>query len=521
MLNLAASRTPSLDAVVDGDRRLSYAELRSTVWRAAQGLGRAGVTPGQRVVMAVANSLEAAATFLAIQVAGGVAVPINHRIRAENLLRYLAHPDAVALVFDEFSQAALDELPADVSGRLILVGLNGARPRDLAARVVTCLADLSDGPEVTAEARDEQALSLVLSTSGSTGEPKGIPLSHRQSLARVCGLYMNHGFRHGDGMRCLGIMPIYHTVGVHAALLLSLHTNGTYYAVRQFQPVEVLRLIEAAQITYVFAAPAMFHALVEAIEQGAFDLTSVTDAMYAGQSMDPALVCRVARHFNGNLTHIYGNTETYNSLYYRQAASMPGALLPGVFHRVRLVAVGQPAIATVEPGASGEIIIDLSSDEAFSGYDGNPEATAERVRDGWYYTGDLAIEDDEGRIFIKGRADDMIISGGENIYPADVETAILAHPGVSDCAVTAVPDERWGQAVTALVVVRDPLVTAEDVHDFCRVSLDLEGFKRPKTIFVVDDLPIAATGKRPPAQIRALAEELAEQSSGSPHPSRT
>jgi 2-furoate---CoA ligase len=507
-VRLAASRTPDRAAIVEEDQQLTYAQLVGEINAIAGGLRRAGIADGDRVVLATANSLQATVALLAVQAAGAVAVPVNFRARAATLRGVLDAVGAAALVVDEHTTGAVD-LQATGTCRELLVALDGPAATGALSLDQLRGSDRDGSADLDFDPRrppiDGERAALVLLTSGSTGRPKLIPLTHRQSLARVFGLYMNHGFRQDDDMRCLGIMPIYHTVGLHAVLLLALLTNGTYYPVPTFVPEAVLELIRRERISYVFAAPTMFARLLDGARSAPEDsLASVRDAMYAGAPMDPTLVRRVAAEVTTNLTHIYGNTETYNSLFYRQAGDCPGALRPGILHRVRIVTIGGGHRDQVPPGTEGELIVDTASPEAFDGY-ADPVQTAERVHAGWYHTGDVALADEEGRIFIRGRADDMIITGGENVYPADVENVLLGHPGVAECAVVGVPDPTWGQQLVALIIAGERPPSAAELQEFCRHEPTLDPYKRPRRILLVDELPVNPNGKRPLPELRALA----------------
>lgn len=504
MLRFAADRAPAYEAVVEGDRRLSYGELLEAVESAASGMRGLGLDPGDRLVMAVANSVDAVICMLATQMAGVVAVPVNHRLRSTSLGAMARRCGARALVIDENTT---EDLEKDLLAACpVQIRLNGTDRAPHAVSLGELIASHSPLAGQSLPADDD--VSIVLFTSGTNGMPKAVPITHRQNTARVTGLFRNHGFRHDDDMRCLGLMPIYHTVGIHAGVLLSLHCDGTYFPVRRFVPADVLELVERESISYVFGAPTMFKALVDDPRRADFDLSSVRDAMYAGQAMDATLVERVSLDLAVELTHVYGNTETYNSLYYRSAGSCPGALRVGIAHRVRIASLEPGCDDPAAPGVEGELLVDMRSDEAFSGYEGDPAATASCVRDGWYHTGDVAVVDSEDRIFLKGRTDDMIISGGENIHPAEIANVLLTHPGVADCAVTGVPDEFWGESVVALVVPRNGDLTIEALAEFCGHNRDLDGFKKPKHLFLVDQLPYNNTGKTDVSEVRHLARSL-------------
>lgn len=504
MLRFAADRAPAHEAVVEGDRRLTYGELLEAVDATASGLHRLGVARGDRVVMAVANSLDAVICMLGTQLAGAVVVPINYRLRSANVGAMITRCGARALAIDENTT---DDLENDLRAACpVQIRLNGTQRASDGVALKELIA--SGSSRIGLDAPDEDDVSMLLFTSGTNGNPKAVPITHRQSMARVTGLFQNHGFRDDDAMRCLGLMPIYHTVGVHAGVLLALHCNGTYFPVRRFVPALALELIEQESISYVFGAPTMFKALLDEPRRPDFDLSSIRDAMYAGQAMDATLIKRVTADLAVELTHIYGNTETYNSLYYRDAGSCPGALRVSSAHRVRVASLEPERDDPVPAGVEGELLVDMRSDEAFSGYEGDPEATASCVRNGWYHTGDVAVADSENRIFLKSRIDDMITSGGENIHPAEIVKILLTHPSVADCAVTGVPDDFWGESVAALVVPGNDEVTTEALLKFCEHSPDLDGFKRPKRIFLVDKLPHNNTGKTDISEVRHLTQSL-------------
>ncbi|MCL6593051.1 MAG: AMP-binding protein, partial [Alicyclobacillus sp.] len=196
----------------------------------------------------------------------------------------------------------------------------------------------------------------------------------------------------------------------------------------------------------------------------------------------------------------YGSTEVYTYTVCDYLDKKPGcAGKPGVHQRLRVVQADPEGRATpadvVPPGEPGEIIVDIRSDEAFRGYWNRPDATAKAIRDGWYFTGDIGMLDEDGDLYVLGRVDDMIISGGENIHPIEVEDVLAKHPQVAEVAVVGLPDERWGEVVTAFVVRRDPALTAEDLDAFCKASPQLSNFKRPRKYVFVDALPKSPVGK--------------------------
>jgi 2-furoate---CoA ligase len=509
LVELAVSRTPDQLALVEQEQRYTYSQLHSQVCAQGNALSEAGVAPGERVITVLPTSAAHALLLLAIFQIGAVAVPINPRLKPDEVAYCIEHAQARAVCFESRTAPvvleAVRKLAASWRPRLLAVGSEisapEATPLDVLARQTR-----RERPAVTIAPTD---LSLILYTSGTTGRPKGVTITHAASVARVMGLALNHGLTALADLRVLGLMPLFHTVGLHGVFLTALALNGTYYPLAEFQPARALQLIQDAQIDYLFGSPTHFHALLSHPASQEMDLSSLKHVLYAGAPMPTPLLLQCSQRLCSNLTHIYGNTETYNSLFYRYAAEAPQALVPGVYHRVRVVSIGGAPEDEVPVEVEGELIVDTHSPESFSGYWRNPAATARYVRDGWYYTGDVCLRDRAGHFFIVGRADDMIISGAENIHPAEVEEALLSHPGVEDAGVVGVPDLHWGQRVVAFIERCDPALTAEELDRHCQRHPTLATFKRPRQYVFVEKLPRNPSGKL----LRFLLREQATQSS--------
>jgi 2-furoate---CoA ligase len=337
-------------------------------------------------------------------------------------------------------------------------------------------------------------LGLLLYTSGTTGVPKGVPITHEMSVFRVLA-NLNHGIAHCEPLRTLGLMPLYHTVGCHSQALMSLVFGGTYYPVRAFDPAETVDVVEREQINVLFGSPTHFSMILNHPSFSKHKFSSVRHALYAGAPMATPLVERVSREVTENLTHIYGNTETYMGGWYRRTAERPQMLRVGIWHDVRIVKPAGTLDALAELGREGELIINMRSPESFRGYYNKPDKTAEVCVDGWYHTGDSARWVEEGVYEITGRIDDMIISGAENIHPAEVESYLATHPKIADVCVVGVPDETWGQIVKAFVVRRDQDLTEGDLEQYCKSSKVLEAWKRPRAYCFVPSLPRTPSGK--------------------------
>ncbi len=498
MFDFVVERTPDRLAIVDGDQRLTYAEWRRRVDRLANGLRARGVRPGDRVLIGLRTGEPHATLFLALQKLGAVAVPFNPRLKEGGVAYHIQDAEPCAVVFEPLTCETV--LAATRGAPVPLRLFDGGRPP---AGVVSLAQLVEDSPDTDPGVTvDDSALSVILYTSGTTGQPKGVPITHRTGLARMFTVMLAHGLRHGEGDRFVGAMPLYHTIGLHGVLLPSLYLNATYYAVRDFVPSSVLDLIEREHLTFLFASPTHFHMLLSQPDFTARDVRSVRDLVYAGAPMARELLQRVVAQMTANLTHIYGNTEAYVGFYFRNAGRKPGALRMGVQSRTRIVRLGGGPEDLVEPGREGELIADIRADEAFAGYWHKPQETARAVRDGWYFTGDVAYQDAEGDLFITGRVDDMIISGGENIHPAEVEDVLLAHPKVRDAAVVGLPHERWGQVVVACVARADASLDEAEVDRHCLQSRLLPDFKRPRQVFFIEEIPRNASGKVLRFQVR-------------------
>ena len=287
---------------------------------------------------------------------------------------------------------------------------------DCGARVVFRSGDEPpEGPEHPgALDRGEEEPSLLLYTSGTTGRPKGVPRSHRADRAGAWSQALQHGYGWAD--RTLGVMPLYHTMGIHSLLAMHL-VGGCFVPQPRWDPAEALRLIEEQRITSLYLAPTLFHDLVHHPELERHDLSSVRALGYAGAAMTSTLVRRCLEVFRPEVfVNHYGSTEVYTFTIGRDQRGKPGC-------------AGRPAVNTrLRVGDQGEIAVHLSSDEAFAGYWNRPDADAKAIRDGWYHTGDTGHLDEDGDLWIDGRVDDMIVSGGENIHPLEVEDVARGPP---------------------------------------------------------------------------------------------
>jgi acyl-CoA synthetase (AMP-forming)/AMP-acid ligase II len=337
-------------------------------------------------------------------------------------------------------------------------------------------------------------LAFIFYTSGTTGLPKGVMLPHRTSEHRVLWLSTQGGVRHGTHNRVLGFMPLSHAIGFYGVFLVTLAMNGTYYVMSAFDPAKANELIERHRITYLFAIPTLYHAMVAAPNYTPERVASLDLVLYGGGHIENSLIRRMDKEWRATIRHIYGTTETMCSLYNPEPVDAPYALRPGFYSRTRVIEPGGPIGRVIGPGGEGELIVDSTIDTIFSGYLDRPDATAEKVRDGWYFTGDIVRVEDNGDVTLLGRVDDMIRSGGENIHPEEVEEALLRHPEIKECAVVGIPDARWGQRVVACVVPKGAPLDPGELDRHCQ-STRLAPFKRPRGYLFLEALPRNAVNK--------------------------
>lgn len=491
LLERAALRHPDAEAVVDGSVRLGYAELH----RRAHGLGRGllelGVGPGDRVLLALRNRLEHVLVYWACQVAGAVATPVNFRLGPGELAYILQDADPRVVVLEAGTAPAVLEGARERPVRLVFAGAGGP------AGTVPLDTLLGAGERPVPPVREDD-LSLLLYTSGTTGRPKGVPRTHRNHAAGAVAHALQCGYAWQE--RTLGVMPLYHTMGIHSLTSMAA-VNGCFVCQPEWSAAGALALIARERLTALYLIPTLFHDLVHAPALAGAGVGSVTKLAYAGAPMLAALTDACVCAFRPRVfVNHYGSTEIYTFSVRPDVHLKPGcAGRAGLHATLRVVAasterrVGPDEV--VPAGTKGEIIARLDSDEAFAGYWRRPDADARALRDGWYFTGDMGYLDADGELHVAGRVDDMIISGGENIHPVEVEDVLARHPGVHDVAVVGEPDERWGERVVAFVVPGEARPTADALDRYCRESAGLASFKRPRRIVFVREIPRTASGK--------------------------
>ena len=492
LFHFAVQRCPGAEAIVDGNTRRTYGQWYDEIRAVAGGLRRMGLGEGDHLVVVMRNRYQMATLYWASQMLGLIFTPVTWRGSAEELRYCIEDAEAAAVAFDDGPGAAIAQALAEMSFPVerTIVGPGGQGEGGRFAQLLD--APPVDGPV----GADPDGPCLMLYTSGTTGRPKGVPRSHRAEHMAGLSQLVHNRYRFGDS--AIGVMPMFHTMGIRI-MLSSAMLNGKLVCVPEYRPETVIRLIERERISSAFLVPTMFHDMLRLPECASADLTCLTRIGYAGMSMTTTLTAALQERLKPEvLLNFYGSSEIYTFSTCDRLAEKPGcAGRAGVNQALRVVSVsGEPGDVddVVAPGQTGEIIASMSSPEAFAGYWKRPDADRKSLHRGWYRTGDLGMIDDDGDLYVVGRVDDMIISGGENIYPEEVEDLLTRLDGVVAVAVVGEPDERFGQKVVAYVQTGGETIDPKMLDDACLHS-GLARFKRPREYRFVDALPRSASGK--------------------------
>ena len=490
LLTKRAYVNPDLEALYDvsAGRRFTYEELNGYVNRVTHALAP-HVRKGDRVGLLMMNSHEFVAAFYAIAKAGGVVVPLNWRLVPDELEFILKDSGTTVLFYGEEFLPTVTELQSrgartDVA-QWIHVGDPAATPAF--ATEFHAFAEGQPGTEPVITAFDDDLL-YIMYTSGTTGLPKGVMHSHNTQFAALLTLNATADFCIGD--RYLNPMPLFH-VGSLTPAIVTTYRGLCQVLMRSFDPAASWDLVTSEHINNALLVPAMLQAMRVTFDASRHDKSSVRWFL-SGAAPVPVTLINQYAEMGIEINQVYGLTETCGPACQTTpdiAIRKAGSTGRSYFHtEVRVV---RPDGSECDPHESGEIII--QGDHIMLGYWNRPDATSEAIRNGWFHSGDMGIRDEEGFIYIQDRLKDMIITGGENVYPAEIENVILGCPGVADVAVIGVPSEKWGESPIAIVVRRGSSVEEKTVIDHCQGRL--ARYKMPVAVRFVDTIPRNASGK--------------------------
>jgi fatty-acyl-CoA synthase len=523
MLDEAAARDPAHEAIVFRDERVSYGQLKARADAFALGLIALGLERGDHVVLWMPNRVEWNVAHLGIAKAGCVTVTCNSRYKALEVEYVLRQSDAKALILaDRFDAAGVDYLELL---REICPVVDAPSSRLPALRHVIVLgstvpAGCRSWAEVEARGRgsDPRVLERIgvtpedpaamLYTSGTTGEPKGCLLSHGNVYYK-CRVYTAlHEWTARD--RYFVPVPYFHIFGCMGGTAANCLVGSTQIVMDVFEPAEAMRLIEAERVTVFSGVPTMFITILNHPHFGRHDLRSLRTGSIGAAPVPVEIMRRILDGKAGlgmDALVVYGLTEATGGTHWtrpgdplEKRVATVGLPTPEIEDRVVDAITGAP----VGPGVEGEVCV--KGPTMMMGYYKKPEATADKLREGWLHTGDMGVKDSEGYLKITGRLTDMIIVGGFNTYPAEIENFFLRHPKVLDVSIVGVPDPIMGEAVMAFVIPKaGESLTAEEIAAFARGKI--ANFKVPKYVEIVDSFPLTGSGKVQKFKQRAYAVE--------------
>jgi acyl-CoA synthetase (AMP-forming)/AMP-acid ligase II len=504
LVDHAARTSPDHPAVVFGESMWTYGQWLARIQRLAGAFRQSGVGRDDRVAVLSANRPEILEVFFAAWRIGAVVVPMNYRLHRDEVAYILQHSQAKALVYEQARTADVEVIRPSCPDTQLWIGI---RPDDAAADDFPAYETLvREGPVLSDVAPVEgDDLAWLFYTSGTTGRPKGAMLTHRILLLMTLNVCTDiYPFSRSDV--ALHTAPLSHGSGLYALALVAKGATQVIHAHARFDPEQVLEDIAAHQVTVLpFLAPTMVKRLTSGLRQTNRDVPSLRCIIYGGAPMYVEDMLESLEAFGPIFAQVYGQGECPMSITGMDRAA----------HRpddpVHLGSVGTPRtgveVAVVDEQGNrlpvntpGEVVV--RSDMVMKGYWSDPEATRRTVIDGWLHTGDIGYFDERGNLFLLDRSKDLIISGGSNIYPREVEEVLLRHPGVAEACVFGIPDPEWGEAVKA-VVVRKPgwSVTEEELIAFCQQHLT--SYKKPRVIGFADSLPKNAYGKVLKRELRA------------------
>jgi long-chain acyl-CoA synthetase len=479
----SASKRGDARALKLDDAEVSYAMLDGASAHVAGLLRERGVEPGDRVGIMLPNVPHFAVCYYGVLRAGAIVVPMNVLLKGREVAFYLSDPECKALFawgdFADAAQAGADQAGTDC----ILV-----RPGEFEEIV-------GSAPPVTEVAgRAEDDTAVILYTSGTTGKPKGAELTHanlRRNVEISAGL-----FDLGDDAVTLGALPLFHSFGQTCGLNATVFGGGMLTLIPRFDPVKALEIIQRDRVTIFEGVPTMYAAILNVPDADGYDTSSLQICVSGGAAMPVEIMRGFEERFGCKVLEGYGLSETspVASFNHPDRERKPGSIGTPV--------EGVEMKLADESDGVGEIAI--RGHNVMKGYWRNPEATDDVMRDGWFHTGDMAQVDDDGYYFIVDRKKDMIIRGGYNVYPREVEEVLYEHPAVREAAVVGVPHDELGEEVGAAVALKDGAeASAEDLQAF--VKDQVAAYKYPRRIWFVDELPKGPTGKILKREIEAPA----------------
>ena len=492
----SARTFPNNLAICYGDKEWTYAQANARINQLANAFKNLGIKKQEHVAILQFNCPQMIETLSACFKARICAVPINWRLHPKEYSFIIDHSDSVAVVFTEDFRDPLYSLRKDMPKVKHYICLSNAKEDMLDYEELI----KNQSPEFDDVEVSKDDLAWLFYTSGTTGTPKGAMLTHGNLLAMTMNFFADMSPL-GPDDAILHAAPLSHGSGLYSLPNVAKGANNVILETKSFEPQVVFETIQKRKITNMFAAPTMVKLLVTSPEIDNYDLSSLRCLNYGGGPMYAEDLKEAVRKLGQVLVQLYGQAESPMTITYLRKEEhltegteeeMKRLSSAGINRTDVEVKVFDENDAEVPAGTSGEIVV--RGEVVMKGYWKQLEETEQTFKGGWLHTGDIGYMDEKGYLFLLDRSKDMLISGGENIYPREVEDVIVRHPAVHEAAVIGVPDEKWGEAVKAVVSLKKGMkVTENDIMDFCKDNL--ASYKKPKSVDFVDELPKNPYGK--------------------------
>jgi len=502
ILKKASKFFPKKEAIICGGKRWTYEEFHSRVNRLSRFLVKLGVRKDDKVAILHPNCHYFLEAYYGIMQIGAISVPINYRLSGREIAFILQDSESRVLIVDPAFEEQVDSIRGEIQ-RIEGILWTGDRkvsraPRDLDYEMVLHGTNSNRLPEVPITPDD---VAQIYYTSGTTGRPKGVMLSHKNVYIHALGTIAEVHLTDRDVW--IHVAPLFHLADAWATWAMT-WVGGTHVLVREFDARAVLEMMEREKVTLTNLIPTMINLMVNHPDVGKFDYSSLRVLLSGGAPIAPGVVRKIVETFKCDYIQTYGMTETSPYLTLSilkdhlkrlpeedrlRFKSKTGREFIGIELRVVNEEGGEVRRDEKEVG---EIIV--KGDIVTKGYWKLAEETGKSIRDGWLYTGDMAVIDGEGYVTIVDRKKDMILTGGENVYSTEVENILYTHPAILECAVVGIPDPKWGEAVKAIVVLKHgEKATAQEIIQFCKHRI--ANYKAPKSIDFIDALPKTGSGK--------------------------